>query len=423
MSDVGMHGVDDSNKWVKDYTGGSYATEAIPGSSGAGIFVLTTPKAIYNPTDSTFTFVYDSADHSEEVKAGSTIFPVYEKTGYVTGMIQEDIDDYSAYRLMGDTLASFVVNAGGEVLPFRPHQLGRVSQAEYYDISNLDLPSWYYLDTEAYKIECMIKNDVTVIFDSSFSMCKDIYSTSCWFMADSDGNAPFTQFKSRINGKLVDGFTNIPTNNLQSCSSMFGGFCYEAYKHHNYWYNGSDSDIPLSDPWRILPASNTGNVFVSSFLDTYNYKLSTLDLSTFNISNMNVIDYGAICANCKGLTTVTLPSRFIQPSQEDNNFDYPGTRGDYISFSAAFYGCEKLENVTNIQKFNPFTIMSKNKTFGSYSIGRMFYGCKSLKSIDLSCFDVDNYIGYSGLGYSAMYRYEDVFCGCEMLNQIKLGNG
>ncbi|MDO5426977.1 MAG: hypothetical protein Q4F54_04775 [Coriobacteriia bacterium] len=103
-------------------------------------------------------------------------------------------------------------------------------------------------------------------------------------------------------------------------------------------------------------------VFISPYLDTFNTTLTDLDLSNFNIIN-SYTDYGAICANCKALTKVTLPSAFIDTKDEDTNNNGSniavGQHGEICSFAGAFYGCESLQEITNLSKFNPFTVVNR----------------------------------------------------------------
>lgn len=181
------------------------------------------PKAVYDKEKSTFTF---SCDHIAHNSVNEVMYYVLPYSGFVTGN----------YTNMGLMAQADYLTPDNEI-----------KQGQLAKRSAMLLPAWYRFtgDEPLYEIkdaslstkieylsrpftettvsamlskfECMV-DAKTVEFKGSFNSYTDLASTSLWFIADSYGKQPFETFK---------GLYNIPIENLESVSCMFGGFCFE----------------------------------------------------------------------------------------------------------------------------------------------------------------------------------------------------
>ncbi|MDO5426976.1 MAG: hypothetical protein Q4F54_04770 [Coriobacteriia bacterium] len=184
-------------------------------------------KAVYDPKALTFSFYYDCDSHSDDISRGCTVYPVDGNCGFSAGQygIRSTERNEESKRLSNDKLSAldyatnFTIDALDDLR--RPGIMD-------YRLSGLTLPSWYMIDYNNYKIVNLLKgaSKIDVNFTESFQYCPYIYSTSCWFMADSDGYAPF-KFDLAYFGR-------IPTQNIRQTACMFGGFSFEMFKPQNY---------------------------------------------------------------------------------------------------------------------------------------------------------------------------------------------
>lgn len=319
------------NSWYQ-YNGTSYqeyTADEIDEKLG-GKFTRNSAKAVYNTqaNDGTLTFYYDHVNHP-----GTTY--------YMPG--EDDIvpDWYDI---------KFYFN-GDQIIDFTGREVGPESLIGGYFTSDITLKA------PARK----------VVFDSSFATSSnEIYSTSCWFMADSHGSDAncFKEFT---------GLSNLNLSNVRKTASMFGGFSIEAV----VGFSSSvfaDKSTGLCDTYGSVGNVSNGSV--------------TLDLSSVQISNS--ITLKGMFANNTGVTNIILPSNLT-----------------ITDGSLTFCNCKSLTQITNLEKLQNYD------DYNCYFC-KMFSGCLSITSIDLSSTSTQ----WCDKSEAAI----NMFSECGKLKQLNIGN-
>ena len=156
-----------------------------------------------------------------------------------------------------------------------------------------------------------------------------------------------------------------------------------------------DSDYPRGMSEMFSGCSSLVNLDLSSF-DTSNVtdmsemfdgclRLEALNLSSFNARS--VVDMSSMFNGCQSLKTISFPAVLDTPR--------------VTNFSGMFSGCRSLEGL-DVSGFD---------TSAAKSLGSMFSGCTKLASLDVSNFDT-----------SAATSLRSMFDGCESLRSLDLSS-
>ena len=273
-----------------------------------------------------------------------------------------------------------------------------------FDINGFNTPEWANYAAEIYK----------VVFDKSF---KNYYPTSCyeWF----SGCCNLTE--------IVGMKENLHTDNVRKMTAMFM-FCIKLQNIDLSGFNTKNVldmismfDCCMSLEHLDLSCFNTQNVRTMAFMFENCENIKELDLSNFNtenVSNMNSMFYNCksleklnlksfnttktiglehLFGNCISLTNIDL-SNFDLSDIDDGyrhfNFMFENCTGlktldlsnltnVYGDFTGMFFGCENLEKIKLFQPIKNFDEYPL-----SFNMPTMFYGCKSLTTLDLSDFNI-----------------------------------
>lgn len=251
-----------------------------------------------------------------------------------------------------------------------------------------------------------------------------------------------SMFSGLINLTSIENINNLDTSNVKNMSHMFSG-C---------------QNLKTLD----LSKFNTSKVEVMNNMFSGCSSLQNLNLSNIDTSNVQY-SYGdsgltfggmdSMFAGCSSLTSLNLSSFDTSKVHSMSNmfgqsgYIYEDDSGKYPYYNShnelqksfdTFY-CDKLESITFGDNFD-----TSNVVHMSY----MFFGCKSLKSLDLSKFNTENvgtktvyntvYEGFNvddegnsieELENYAMGRYDGtaydmnyMFAGCSSLTSLDLSN-
>ena len=162
---------------------------------------------------------------------------------------------------------------------------------------------------------------------------------------------------------------------------------------------------------------NTSNVTNMYYMFNGCSSIETLDLSNFDFSNMSSGDYNGISGlvyDCMNLKTIIFPSTV--------SFKNTGINLSSMFFSCSSLTSLDLSgfNTTNVNKMNYLFYgcssltsldLSNWNTSNVTNMGNMFYNCSSLTSLDLSGFDT-----------SKVTSITDMFIFCDKLSNLTLGN-
>lgn len=157
--------------------------------------------------------------------------------------------------------------------------------------------------------------------------------------------------------------------------------------------------------------------------------LQSVDMSMFTIDSTSSVLLNHLFCNCEKLTSVTIPTVNAATTPDSSNYLNVGemfyncknletvnltSLNRHLGTNAGemFYNCERLTSVTGLNKIKPSSL----QIYASYSpFYYMFYGCKSLPSMDLSVIDFSD----APSSYSAR-AMQHVFDGCTSLTSVTL---
>ena len=222
------------------------------------------------------------------------------------------------------------------------------------------------------------------------------------------------EFRNISNNIEQISFQNIDTSRMTSMNGLFR--------------NIKVSTVDLS-------SFDTSNVTNFQYMFSDNYYLTSVDLSEKNLEAVKQMNY--MFRNCSSLEEVDF-SNTSTPSLEYINYMFAGCSkiesidltnlgSDLLNtMNLMFSGCTNLKNV-NMSNFN-FGTASLSSLFKNlknlesinltnvnmqnvYDMGSMFSGCSKLSSIDLS-----------GLGSNNLNYISSIFEDCTMLNNVKMRN-
>lgn len=162
-------------------------------------------KAVYNKIDKSFTFL---TNHKAYDLSVNDIYYIPSNTGFIAGdSLSEggydpDLErprELQEYRTLRTELGSL----SNEFKGYRDNQLPPWYRFTGDDalrahvttdrISHITLGKKEFMLAYISKFECLVDAE-TVEFKSSFCSCDYLYSTSCWFIADSYGKQTFKNF-------------------------------------------------------------------------------------------------------------------------------------------------------------------------------------------------------------------------------------
>ena len=236
-----------------------------------------------------------------------------------------------------------------------------------YDSSN---PSDFHTDEYKSKITSIVTKGDTVISEGVIESwdISEKQNGSVIAYAEDDGTGAGT-YKVTIGGegKIIanydmssyfSGFSNITSINL-----MYLDTSITTNMSRLFFQSSNLKEI-------MLDSLETSKVTNMSYMFTQNKYLFELNLSNFDTSN--VTDMGYMFYVCSSLTNLDL-----------NNFDTSNVTNMAMMFSMDLMTADymKLDNIIFSKKF------STSKVTNMMS---MFFGCSSLKKLDLSNFDTSN---------------------------------
>ena len=211
------------------------------------------------------------------------------------------------------------------------------------------------------------------------NMTLDAIASNITSMPTASNNANFDFSGSGSSGELLSYLTTIDlsgwdTSNVTDMGKMF-----------NDCSSLTNLDVSGFDTNKV---TNMGNMFNGCS------SLTSLDVSSFNTSKVNSYSsFQYMFSGCSSLKALDL-----------SNFDFSNTYANqYSGMYALFKECKSLKTIKL-----PSTV-TFNKS--GVSVAFMFYGCSSLRSLDLSGFDTSN-VKYM----DEMFRY------CSKLSNLTLGN-
>lgn len=183
-------------------------------------------------------------------------------------------------------------------------------------------------------------------------------------------------------GGMFSGCSKLATLDLSSFNTSNVKGDSGIHRGMSEMFSGCSSLINLD-----LSSFDTSNVGYMSGMFDGCLRLETLNLSSFNAGS--VVDMGSMFKGCQSLKTISFPAVLNTPK--------------VTNFSGMFSDCRSLEGL-DVSGFD---------TSAAKSLSSMFYGCESLRSLDLSGFDTS----------AADYRYglSGFLDGCKSLRTVTLG--
>lgn len=324
-----------------------------------------------------------------------------------------------------------------------------------------------YMLNRMSSFKCTV-DTTNVEFDSTFINMENLLSLSCWFIGDSYGYQPFQTFD-------VESLEYVPYKNVMSVACMFGGLNKDLADEYKMW--SREAIINSNDKYALTEyiayfidtyedsSTETEIVHfgVGNLDETYGSSITELDLSHFSVL-VNMIhepgslriplDLSAMFANCVNLDKVTLPTDYINPinlydtvfNESNNaynnilyNYRFISNVGDnernIAGYNGLFYNCINLTTINNLDKmldnYNTYLylLLSAKESVGfkdtpeekvdsgfraPVSCYKMFKGCRSLESIDVSLISTEITMEY----YGACSFYK-MFEDCDMLVNLQ----
>lgn len=210
------------------------------------------------------------------------------------------------------------------------------------------------------------------------NMTLDAIASNITSIPTADNNAKFDFAVSKSSGKPLSYLTKIDlsgwdTSNVTDMGEMFSGCT--ALKN---------IDVSRFNTSKV---TSMGSMFKDCS------SLTSLDVSSFNTSKVNsYYSFSYMFNGCSSLKALDL-----------SNFDFSNTyASQYSGMYALLQDCKSLETIKL-----PATVTFNNS---GVSFMFMFYGCSSLRSLDLSGFDTSN-----------VKYMSDMFNSCSKLSNLTLG--
>lgn len=356
--------------FYKSGTDSRFPDYQIPSETGYGDFCRECGKAVYCKETSTMSFYYDHKVHDEGI-----VYSLNQQANILSMIIPSWYDTdlrFNSYKI--NIKASNLVEG---LFGSRSNISNGNSNGP--EVMFKDLPSVINMLKDIMRvvqIKTTLQVDATnVVFDKSFAQDEFLQSTCYWFGADSNGYQPFTNFT---------GFENINTKMLMITNCMFGGINLESVLTtlidqvliSSFASDGEDA-IKMILPMLLDVIEDIEYNTDFSNYDTYGSSIKTLDLTGFD-PNHNLKSYIGMFANCSALESVTLPE-----NMNPGYVPYDEYSGEFSpALSCMFYNCKNLKTINNLSGDKCLD------TTGVVDTSKMFAGCTSLESLDLSYFNM-----------------------------------
>lgn len=235
------------------------------------------------------------------------------------------------------------------------------------------------------------------------------------------------------NNLVLVNLSNFNTNKVTNFGEMFGdcnsiqNIDLSSFNTSNatsfaYMFSGCSSLSSLD-----LHNFNTSKVTNMSYMFHYAKKITSLDISNFDFSKVTNMEY--MFSNTSYLTEIILPTTPVNMSKlttlgrafyECNNLKSLDL--SFITYTSSlkttinmFFNCYSLENITFADTFDTSNVTD---------MGSMFAKCEKLTTLDLSMFDTSKVTSFSYVSTfdSTLYPTRGMFTGNKNLKTIYVSN-